>query len=52
VNRPYYDEIGVEPAYDNETLLEQVYDDRDLDEEEGVVGTWQDLKDALTGDTK
>jgi hypothetical protein len=49
VNRPYYNEINLEPSYSNGHLYEQVYDDRNLhdEEEDSVVGTWENLKTQL-----
>jgi hypothetical protein len=44
VNRPYYDAIGLEPCYSNEELLEQVYDDRNLEETEDELD-WEILQE-------
>jgi len=51
VNRPYYNEINLEPSYSNDHLYEQVYEDRNLDQEEdGVVESWENLKQQLRGE--
>ncbi len=48
--RPYYDEAGIDVYYDDDRLLENVYDDRELDEDENEdVTTWQQLKQRLGG---
>jgi len=33
MNRPYYDQVGYEPYYERENVLEAVLDDRELTEE-------------------
>lgn len=44
MNRPYYEAIGIEPSYTNSDLLEQVYDDRELDEEPREELDWEILQ--------
>ncbi len=46
--RTYYDEVGIDVYYDDDRLLENVYDDRELDEDEDLT-TWQQLKQRLGG---
>lgn len=47
MNRPYYDAIGLEPSYSNGDLLEQVYDDRELDETQGEELDWEILESEV-----
>lgn len=44
MNRPYYEAIELEPCYSNDDLLEQVYDDRTLDEEPEESLDWEILQ--------
>lgn len=44
MRQPYYDAIGVEPSYSNGDLLEQVYDDRQLNEEPETRLDWEILE--------
>jgi len=44
MKQPYYEAIGLEPSYSNGDLLEQVYDDRDLDETQSEELDWEILQ--------
>lgn len=50
MNRPYYDEIDVEPSYSNEYLMEQVYDDRELEEDDEAMN-WA-IAERLLGESQ
>lgn len=52
MRRPYHDETDIPIYYNNSDLLEDVYDDRSLQEnDEASVLTWENLKTQLNGDT-
>lgn len=50
MNRPYYEEIGLEPSYSNEHMLEQVYDDRELEEDDEAM-EWS-IAEKLLGESE
>jgi len=54
MNKPYYQEIGLTPRYRTKDVLEDIYDDRQLEEDtdQGVVGTWENLKQQLEPEVK
>lgn len=49
MHRPYFEEIGIEPVYTTEDLLEQVYDDRNLEEEDENLD-WETTRQSLEDD--
>lgn len=47
MNHAYYEAIGLEPSYSNGDLLEQVYDDRQLDEDETEELDWSIVEEEM-----
>ena len=50
MNRTYYEEVGIEPSYSNEHLMEQVYDDRELEDDDEAMD-WA-IAERILGDSE